>query len=64
MKFPLCKKQCGILKIRKLHSMKSMFSGFAAALLIGTGAYFGLKLIDMTSSKTFSGENVRLNSPE
>jgi len=41
--------------------MKAMLSGFAAIIVIGVAAYFGLHEIGFSSAEVYSGPNVRLD---
>lgn len=41
--------------------MKAMFAGFAAALLIAYGAWYGLNQLGFSSADVQSGPNVRLD---
>ncbi len=40
--------------------MKAMFAGFAAALLIAFGAWYGLTHAGFSSQEVYSGPNVRV----
>ncbi|MGB0658983.1 MAG: hypothetical protein ACPGNV_02300 [Mangrovicoccus sp.] len=41
--------------------MKAMFSGFAFAILVAFGAYYGLNQMGFSSQDMYSGANVRLD---
>jgi hypothetical protein len=41
--------------------MKAMFSGFAAIIVIGVIAYFGLHTLGFSSQEVYSSPNVRLD---
>lgn len=41
--------------------MKAMLSGFAAIIIIGVGAYYGLHMLDFSSQDVFSSPNVRVD---
>lgn len=40
--------------------MKAMLAGFAAIVLIGVGAYYGLHELGFSARDAYSGPNVRL----
>lgn len=40
--------------------MKAMLASFAAIVLIGVGAYFGLHALGFSSQDVYSGSNVRV----
>lgn len=41
--------------------MKAMFAGFAAAILIAVGAWYGLNQLGFSSAEVYSSPNVRLD---
>lgn len=41
--------------------MKSMLAGFAAVILIGVAAYYGLHELGFSAEEAYSGPNVRVN---
>ncbi|SMX50518.1 hypothetical protein [Maliponia aquimaris] len=41
--------------------MKAMFAGFAAAILIAAGAWYGLNQLGFSSAEVYSSPNVRLD---
>lgn len=40
--------------------MKAMLAGFAAIVVIGVGAYYGLQEIGFSAQEAYSGANVRV----
>lgn len=42
--------------------MKAMFTGFAAIIVIGIVAYFGLHEMNFSSAEVYSSSNVRLDN--
>ncbi|AKO99880.1 MAG: hypothetical protein RID15_06920 [Marinovum algicola] len=40
--------------------MKAMFAGFAAIVLIGVAAYYGLHELGFSAQEAYSGPNVRV----
>lgn len=41
--------------------MKAMLAGFAAVIVIGVGAWYGLGQAGFSSEEAYSGANVRLD---
>ncbi|SPF81688.1 hypothetical protein [Pseudoprimorskyibacter insulae] len=41
--------------------MKAMLTGFAALIVIGVGAWYGLSQAGFSSQQVYSGANVRLD---